>query len=147
MPWSFTVWRRPTGAIQERGQTGLSDREGEGTALSRGAHQGYGSARRSSCRFGAALITEPRELLDERLARGLPVVAREEEGLLDQFIRLLRVGERDSESTKLRHDSYHHVATGTVRALAPRSVLTTAPDCVVLGAPCFSRHLGPGPRM
>src|SRR5215510_4932980 len=77
------------------------------------------------------------------------LVTGEEQRLLNQIIRMLRVGERDSKSTQLRYGGHHRVANGTVRihAMAPRIVLATAPDRVVCGPPCLSRHLGPGPRM
>src|SRR5215468_11361683 len=68
------------------------------------------------------------------------LVTGEEQRLLDQIIRLLRVGKRDSKSAKPRYGGYHRVANGTVgtHAAAPRRVLTTAPDRVGCGAPCFS---------
>src|SRR5207248_9321360 len=40
----------------------------------------------------------------------------------------------------------HAAASSASIERVPRSALTTARDRVVCGAPCCSRHLGPGPR-
>src|SRR5262245_21634068 len=102
--------------------------------------------------FAVELVAEDRDEPGQNLASPVEqpdLVAGEEQRLLNEIIRLLRVGERDSKSAQPRYGSHHRVANGTVRthAAAPRSVLTTAPDRVGCGTPCFSRHLGPGPRM
>src|SRR5215475_62240 len=91
---------------------------------------------------------EPRQHLGPSVEQP-DLVTGEEQRLLHQIIRVLRARERESKSANLRHGGHHRVTNGTVRvhAVAPRSAVTITPDRVVCGVPCFSCHLGPGPRM
>src|SRR5262245_54770301 len=102
--------------------------------------------------FAVELVAEDRDEPGQHLAPPVEqpdLVASAEQRLLNEIIRLLRVGERNCKSTQLRYRGHHRVSNGAVHAhaMAPRSVPTNASDRAVGSGPCFWRHLGPGPRM